>query len=226
MSDELQTKLDYDFKRTALLRQAITHSSFSHEQGLDAAECNERLEFLGDAVLELCISDFLYHRNMNMPEGQLTQHRANMVCETTLAMLARKLNLGNYLLLGQGESRENGREKDSILSDAMEAIFGAIFLDGGIDAVRNVIFRMFAPLADVKAKPAKDHKSTLQEILQKTSKETAVYTIIEESGPAHKKNFVAQARHKGKVLGVGSGKSKKEAAQSAAAAALKARGVK
>lgn len=222
MSDELQTHLDYDFKRTALLKHAITHSSFSHEQGLDAAECNERLEFLGDAVLELCISDFLYHRYPNMPEGQLTQRRASLVCEPTLAGLARKLNLGNYLLLGQGEAQEKGREKDSILSDAMEAVFGAIFLDGGIDAARNVILRMFTPLADKAVKHAKDNKSTLQELLQKTSKETAVYTIVEESGPAHKKQFIAEAKHKGKVLGIGKGRSKKEAEQNAAAVALAA----
>ena len=222
MSDELQTRLDYDFKRTALVRQAITHSSFTHEHGLGAFECNERLEFLGDAVLELCISDFLYHRYPDLAEGELTQRRANLVCETTLSDLARSLKLGDYLRLGQGESQEKGREKDSILADAMEAVFGAIFLDGGIDAVRNVILRMFTPLADKAKKQAKDSKSTLQEILQKNSKETAAYIIIEETGPAHQKQFVAEARHKGKLLGVGKGRSKKEAEQSAATEALKA----
>jgi len=220
MSNELQTKLDYDFKRTALVRQAITHSSFIHEQGLDAIECNERLEFLGDAVLELCISDFLYHRHPNMAEGELTQRRANLVCEATLSALARQINLGNYLRLGMGESQEKGREKDSILSDAMEAIFGAIFLDGGIDAARNVILRMFTPIADKSIKQAKDAKSTLQELLQKSSKETAVYTIVDETGPAHQKQFVAEASHQGKVLGKGEGRSKKVAEQNAAKAAL------
>lgn len=221
MSDELQTALKYDFKRTALLRQAITHSSFAHEQGLDAAECNERLEFLGDAVLELCISDFLYHRHADMAEGELTQRRANLVCESTLATIAKKLNLGNYLLLGQGESQEKGREKESILADAMEAIFGAIFLDGGIEEVRNLILRMFTPLADKAVKQAKDCKSTLQELLQKNSKETAVYTIIDESGPAHQRKFIAEASHQGRVLGKGEGRSKKEAEQKAAEEALK-----
>jgi len=220
LSDELQTRLDYDFKRTALLRQAITHSSFAHEQGLNPIESNERLEFLGDAVLELCISDFLYHRYADMSEGQLTQRRANLVCEETLAGIARNMGLGNYLLLGQGESQENGRKKDSILSDAMEAIFGAIYLDGGIDAVRNLILKVFTPLADKPAKQVKDSKSTLQEFLQKSSRDTAVYKIVNESGPAHRRIFVAEAIHQGSVLGTGEGRSKKEAEQNAAAAAL------
>jgi len=220
MSDELQTQLNYDFKRTALIRQAITHSSFTHEQGMAAVECNERLEFLGDAVLELCISDFLYHRFQDMPEGDLTQRRANLVCEATLAGLARSLKLGNYLRLGQGEAQEKGREKDSILADAMEAIFGAVFLDGGIDASRNVILKMFTPLAEKTLKQAKDSKSTLQELLQKNSKETATYTIVNESGPPHQKQFTSEASHHGKILGRGKGRSKKEAEQNAAAAAL------
>jgi len=220
MSDVLQTKLGYDFKRAALLRQAVTHMSFVHEQGLSADESNERLEFLGDAVLELCISDFLYHRYANLAEGQLTQRRANLVCEATLAKIARKLKLGDYLLLGQGEAREKGREKESILSDALESVFGAIYLDGGLDAVRNIIFSLFAPIAEKDVKQEKDSKSTLQEILQKNSRETAVYTIIDESGPSHQRQFTAEASHRGKVLGKGRGKSKKEAEQSAAKNAL------
>jgi len=220
MSDALQTQLGYDFKRTALLRQAVTHSSFVHEQGLGADESNERLEFLGDAVLELCISDFLYHKYSNLTEGQLTQRRANLVCESTLASLARTLKLGDYLLLGQGEVREKGREKDSILSDALEAVFGAIFLDGGIDAIRNIIFSLFAPLAEKATKQEKDSKSTLQELLQKNSRETAVYEIISESGPAHQRQFTAGVSHIGKILGKGQGRSKKEAEQNAAKAAL------
>jgi len=221
MADVLQTQLGYDFKRAALLRQAVTHASFTHEQGLSADESNERLEFLGDAVLELCISDFLYHKYSNLPEGELTQLRANLVCEATLSKIARKLKLGDFLLLGQGEAREKGREKDSILSDAMESVFGAIYLDGGMDAVRNIIVRLFAPIAEKPKKQKKDNKSTLQEILQKKSKETAVYTVVAESGPAHQKEFVSEVSHKGKVLGKGAGKSKKEAEQNAAEIALK-----
>lgn len=221
MSDALQTKLGYDFKRTALLRQAVTHSSFVHEQNLQQDEGNERLEFLGDAVLELCISDFLYHKYSHLAEGELTQRRANLVCEDTLATIARSIKLGEFLLLGQGEAREKGREKGSILSDALEAIFGAVYLDGGMDAVRNIIVHLFAPYAEKPAQQAKDSKTTLQEILQKNSRATAVYEIIDESGPAHKKHFVSQVSHLGKVLGKGEGNSKKEAEREAAAAALK-----
>ena len=220
MSDALQTHLNYDFKRTALLRQAVTHSSFVHEQGLKQDESNERLEFLGDAVLELCISDFLYHRYIDLSEGELTQRRAKLVCEDTLATIAKSIKLGDYLLLGQGEAQEKGREKPSILSDALESVFGAIYLDGGLDAVRNVIARMFAPLAADARKTAKDSKTLLQELLQKNSRETAVYEIVSENGPPHKKQFVANVLHQGKILGTGTGRSKKESEQKAAAEAL------
>jgi len=221
MSDALQTNLGYDFKRSALLRQAVTHTSFVHEQGLAQDESNQRLEFLGDAVLELCISDFLYHKYSHLTEGELTQRRANLVCEATLAKVAQKLKLGDYLLLGQGEAREKGHQKPSILSDALEAIIGAIFLDGGLDAVRNVIARLYVNIEEKASKKEKDSKSTLQEKLQKNSRETAVYRIVDESGPAHQKYFVAEVLHQGKILGKGTGKSKKEAEQSAASEALK-----
>lgn len=220
MSDALQTQLGYDFKRQNLLRQAVTHTSFVHEQGLPQDESNERLEFLGDAVLELCISDFLYHRYGELSEGELTQRRANLVCESTLASIAKKIKLGNYLLLGQGEVKEKGREKDSILSDALESVFGAIYLDGGIDAIRNIVFSLFTSIAATAKKQEKDSKSILQEILQRDSKKTASYKIVEEAGPAHQKNFVAQVSHNRKILGTGKGRSKKEAEQNAAKSAL------
>lgn len=221
MSDPLQTALGYDFKRTALLRQALTHASFTHEHNLSAFESNERLEFLGDAVLELCISDFLYHKFSNLPEGDLTRLRASFVCETTLAKIARKLKVGDYLLLGIGEAKEKGREKDSILSDALESIFGAIYLDGGIDAVRNIIVRLFTPFTNKSTEQKKDFKTTLQEILQKKSRETAVYRVVEEQGPSHKREYISEVLHKGKVLARGEGRSKKESEQKAAEAALK-----
>jgi len=221
MSDTLQTQLGYDFKRSALLRQAVTHTSFVHEQGLAPEESNERLEFLGDAVLELCMSDYLYHKYTGLSEGELTQRRASLVREETLSDIARTLKLGNYLLLGQGEAREKGREKNSILSDALESVFGAIFLDGGIDAVRNVIVNLFSPIVEKVIKQEKDSKSVLQELLQKNSRKTAVYKILDESGPAHKREFKAQVLHENKALGTGAGRSKKEAEQNAAKAALK-----
>lgn len=221
MSDALQTKLGYDFKRAALLRQAVTHSSFVHEQGLQQDQGNERLEFLGDAVLELCISDLLYHKYADLAEGELTQRRSNLVCEDTLAAIAKKIKLGDFLLLGQGEARERGREKNSILSDALESVFGAIYLDGGLDVARNIIMRLFAPYLEKVTQQPKDSKTTLQELLQKNSKETASYKIISESGPPHKRFFVAEVSHLGKVLGQGEGASKKEAEREAATAALK-----
>lgn len=220
MSDKLQTNLGYDFARHALLKHAVTHSSFVHEQKLDASESNERLEFLGDAVLELCISDFLYHRYPEMSEGDMTKKRAALVCEKTLASLARGLEIGDFILLGQGEAAEGGRDKDSILSDVLESILGAIFLDGGIEEARALVLRLYEPIADKPGKQAKDYKSTLQEILQRKNHETATYTIVNEDGPPHKKIFTAQATHQGKILGTGTGGSKKLAEQEAAREAL------
>jgi len=220
MSDQLQTKLGYEFKRHSLLKHAITHASFVHEQQLSQSDSNERLEFLGDAVLELCISDFLYHRYPDLPEGELTKKRAALVCEATLAKLARSLLVGEFILLGQGEAAEGGRNKDSILSDVMESILGAIYLDGGLEEVHALILRMYEPIADKASRQTKDFKSTLQEYLQKNGNETAIYTIINEEGPAHKKLFTAQAMHKNKVLGTGTGNSKKLAEQEAAKMAL------
>ena len=220
MTDELQTKLGYSFKRHTLLRSALTHSSFAHEQKLSPAESNQRLEFLGDAVLELCISDVLYHRYADMDEGELTKKRAAFVCESTLAEIAKKLELGNFLLLGQGEAREGGREKDSILADALESIFGAVFLDGGIEETSNVVRNLFEPIMDKKSRQTTDSKSLLQEILQKQSKTTATYEIILEEGPPHQKVFTSSVFHEGKKLGTGKGSSKKAAEQEAAKAAL------
>ena len=222
MSDQLQTNLGYTFARHSLLKHAITHSSFVHEQKLSVSDSNERLEFLGDAVLELCISDFLYHRYPDMTEGDLTKKRASLVCEASLAGLARSLKIGEFLLLGQGEAAEGGREKDSILSDAMESILGAIFLDGGLEEARALILRLFEPIADKATSKIKDYKSTLQEHLQKKNDGTATYKIINEDGPPHRKTFTAQAIYKGKMLGSGKGGSKKQAEQDAAKAALKA----
>ena len=221
MSDELQTKLGYAFKRHALLRSALTHSSFAHEQKLCKSESNERLEFLGDAVLELCVSDMLYHRYQDLDEGELTKKRAALVCESTLAEVSKKLGLGKFILLGQGEAREGGREKDSILSDAFESILGAVFLDGGIQETSNVVRNLLEPILDKKIPARTDSKTLLQEILQKNSKTTATYEIIHEDGPPHQRTFTASVLHEGKNLGTGKGSSKKAAEQEAAAEALK-----
>jgi len=218
---DLQARLDYTFNAPVLLRKAMTHASYVHEEGLQSDESNERLEFLGDAVLEVCVSDLLYHRYPKQPEGKLTQRRAGLVCEPTLAKLARELGVGDALLMGVGTCQSGGRELDSILSDAMEALFGAVYLDGGFETVRELIHKLITPLADKISAPPKDYKSVLQEILQKKSKETAVYNIVAEDGPSHSKNFTAAVSHQGKVLGMGSGHSKKDAEQNAALVALK-----
>ncbi|MCL2405817.1 MAG: ribonuclease III [Defluviitaleaceae bacterium] len=219
---DIQARLNYTFNAPILLRKAMTHASYVNEEGLKADESNERLEFLGDAVLEVCVSDLLYHRYPSLPEGKLTQRRAGLVCEPSLAKLARELNIGSTLLMGAGASQSGGRELDSILSDAMEALLGAIYLDGGYSAVRELIHRLMAPIVDTISAPPKDYKSVLQEILQKNTKETAVYTIVEANGPSHSKVFVAEVSHQGKVLGMGRGHSKKDAEQNAAHEALTA----
>ena len=221
MFTDLQARLGYTFNAPVLLRKAMTHASYTHEEGQKADESNERLEFLGDAVLEVCVSDLLFHRYPNQPEGKLTQRRAGLVCEPTLAKLARELGVGDALVMGVGAGQTGGRELDSVLSDAMEALFGAVYLDGGFDAVRDLIHRLITPLADKISAPPRDYKSVLQEILQRDTKQTAVYSIVNASGPSHNKEFTAEVSHQGKVLGKGCGHSKKDAEQNAAFEALK-----
>ena len=224
MSD-LERQLEYTFQRTMLLKKAVTHTSFVNEQNLETTASNERLEFLGDAVLQVCISDMLYHRFHDMAEGELTRRRAALVCEESLASIARRLGLGTFILLGQGEVKYGGREKDSILANAMEALLGAIYLDGGMTAVQHVISRWFNPLIDKVTGATKDSKTILQEFVQTYSNETAVYEIIKESGPPHLRSFTATASHQGKLLGTGIGRTKKEAQQNAARVALEHLGV-
>ena len=216
----LQARLGYTFNAPIFLRQAMTHGSYVHEEGLKTGESNERLEFLGDAVLEVCVSHMLYRRYPSLPEGKLTQRRAGLVCEPTLAGLARELGVGDALLMGVGASQSGARELDSILSDAMEALVGAVYLDGGFEAVLEVVTRLMAPLADKIIAPPRDFKSQLQEVLQSKSRETAVYHIVDEQGPSHEKEFTASVSRQGKVLGMGRGHSKKDAEQNAALAAL------
>jgi ribonuclease-3 len=213
----LQTQLNYAFKNPRLLQQALTHSSYTHEQSIPFS--NERLEFLGDAVLELTVSDLLYKRYPDLSEGELTKRRAALVCEPSLAALARKLELGGFLQLGHGEKMSGGNERDSLLSDALEAVIGAIYLDGGMDSVKEIIHTLFVPIIE-KSLYSVDHKTVLQETIQKTSREPLVYTIIDETGPAHKKEFTAEVSHKGQKLGMGMGRSKKEAEQNAAMVAM------
>ncbi|MDR1150241.1 MAG: ribonuclease III [Clostridiales bacterium] len=206
---ELEKKLDHNFKNKNLLELALTHSSFSHEN-------NERLEFLGDAVLELIITEFLFKSFVDFREGELTKLRSKIVCEYNLANLAKKLDLGKFLKLSNGEDKSNGREKNSILSDTVEAIIGAMFLDCGLKKTKKIVLSLIDKKNGLNNIKFEDSKSKLQEIIQKFSKEPIVYKIIKETGPDHEKNYVVRAIHKNAVLGEGSGKSKKEAEQLAA----------
>lgn len=216
---ELEERIGYHFDNQMLLRQAVTHSSFTNEQKINKYGHYERLEFLGDAVLELVSSDFLYHTYPNEPEGKLTKMRASMVCEPALAFCAKDIELGQFLLLGKGEESTGGRERESIVSDVMEAVIGAIYLDGGIEHAKEFIYRFI--LSDLEHKQLfYDSKTTLQEIMQSGGGREYHYELIEEKGPEHDKIFVVEVLVEGQPYGQGSGRTKKAAEQQAAYEAL------
>ncbi|MCM1026376.1 MAG: ribonuclease III [Roseburia sp.] len=216
---ELENRIGYRFRNIALLKQALTHSSYTNEQKINKAEDYERLEFLGDAILELVSSDFLFRTHTEMPEGELTKTRASLVCETSLAFCARDLELGKFMLLGRGEETTGGRERNSIIADGMEAVTGAIYLDGGMEAARDFIFRFI--LSDLENKQLfYDSKSNLQELLQGKLKKEFHYELKEESGPEHNKIFCVSVYMEGERLGEGAGRTKKAAEQQAAYQAL------
>ena len=210
-----EKKIGYTFRDKKLLRQAPTHSSFANEKRLNKLSNNERLEFLGDAVLELTSSEYLFHEHEKMPEGDLTKLRASLVCESTLALCARELALGEYILLGKGEAATGGRERESILSDAMEALIGAIYLDGGLTSAKEFIGRYI--LSDMEHKKLFfDSKTILQEIVQSEYKKQLCYELLSEEGPDHNKKFTVLAHMEGTPLAQGVGRTKKAAEQNAA----------
>lgn len=216
---EVQDIIGYHFQDVSLLKQALTHSSFANEQKINRLSNYERLEFLGDAVLELVSSEFLFKNNPNMPEGQLTKTRASMVCEPALAFCAREIHLCDYMLLGKGEEATGGRKRDSITSDVMEAVIGAIFLDGGIEEAKKYIYRFI--LNDLENKILfSDSKTLLQEEIQKKNDGVLHYELIGESGPDHDKEFSVEAYLDDKLIGRGVGRTKKSAEQQAAYEAL------
>ena len=216
---ELQEKIGYQFRDETLLKQALTHSSFANEQKINKLGNYERLEFLGDAVLELVTSEFLFNENKDMPEGQLTRLRASMVCEPALAYCARDIRLGSYILLGKGEEATGGRKRDSIISDVMEAVIGAIFLDGGIENAKKYIYRFV--LSDLEDKILfMDSKTLLQEEIQKNNTAQFRYVLVGETGPDHDKEFRVEAYLDEKLIGTGVGRTKKAAEQQAAYEAL------
>lgn len=215
----LEERIGYRFQNKALLKQALTHSSYTNEQRINKAKNYERLEFLGDAVLELVTSDFLFRGSPDIPEGELTKLRASMVCEPSLAFCARDLELGQFILLGRGEEATGGRERDSIISDVMEAVIGAVYLDGGMEPAKTFIDRFI--LSDLEDKKLfYDSKSSLQELVQGKLKKDVSYELLEESGPEHNKTFRVSVHMGGECLGTGEGKTKKAAEQQAAYRAL------
>lgn len=216
---ELQEKIGYQFNNPELLKQALTHSSFANEQKINKLKNYERLEFLGDAVLELVSSEFLFKENPNMPEGQLTKLRASMVCEPSLAYCARDIELGSFILLGKGEEATGGRKRDSITSDVMEAVIGAIYLDGGIEEAKKYIYRFVLEDLDDKIL-FMDSKTILQEEIQKRNNAQLHYELVAEMGPDHDKEFQVEAYLDDVLVGTGVGRTKKAAEQQAAYEAL------
>ena len=218
MSQELKVleeKIGYTFNNFSLLKQAMIHSSYANEKHLPKYECNERLEFLGDAVLELVASEFLVYENRKMPEGELTKTRASIVCEPALAFCAKELELGAYLLLGKGEDATGGRKRNSVTSDALEALIGAIYMDGGFANAKEFIHRFI--LNDLENKTLFfDSKTILQEIVQANSKSPITYQLVGEEGPDHDKSFRVSAYIGEEEYGVGIGRTKKGAEQVAA----------
>lgn len=216
---DFEKHINYVFKNKDFLVSAMTHSSYANEHNLRKVDNNERLEFLGDAVLEIITSDYLFKKYPDLLEGELTKFRASIVCEPTLASFSREIQLGTYVLLGKGEDLSGGRNRDSVLSDSVEALIGAIYLDGGFDAVKKFVFESLLTNLEAR-KRFVDSKTHLQEWIQRNSEQALEYVVISETGPDHNKRFVVEVRHEDKVIGQGTGKSKKSAEQHAAYDAL------
>lgn len=217
---EFEQKIGYVFKDKQLLFEALTHSSYANESK-HRYKSNERLEFLGDSVLSIVVSELLFEKYTQYPEGELSKTRATLVCEKSLAGFAKQIDLGDYIILGKGEAKGGGKERPSIISDAFEAVIAAIYLDGGYAAAKKHIMR-FLP-EDVRGAVAKaydDYKTILQEIIQKNPEENVEYRLVDESGPAHNKRFTVQVMLNSNVIGTGTAGSKKHAEQLAAREAL------
>lgn len=220
-----ESKIGYIFKDKSLLSLALTHTSYANEAKRNKNH-NERLEFLGDSVLSIIVSEYLYTNFADMPEGELSKTRAALVCEKSLAGFAREIDLGDYLLLGRGEAANGGKERDSILSDAFEAVIAAMYLDGGIEPAKKFVLDFISKNVDKDnfSSPFVDYKTELQEIIQQNKEEKVEYVVVDESGPAHDKRFVVEVHLNSNVIGRGTGKSKKHAEQLAAKEALELMG--
>lgn len=214
----LEEKLGYTFREKAYLEEALNHSSYANEHRSEGAHSNERLEFLGDSVLGFVTAEYLYDTHPDMPEGELTRIRAALVCEQSLHEVALKLELGRFLKLGRGEEAGGGRTRPSILADATEAVFAAVYLDGGMEEASALIHRVLLHRANeqVVEKKRRDYKTALQEWVQRKADQVLTYHLVGEEGPDHNKTFVVEVRLNGAVIGTGTGRSKKGAEQAAA----------
>ncbi|MGN0531847.1 MAG: ribonuclease III [Eubacterium sp.] len=221
--ESLETKIEYKFNNKALLTEALTHSSYANERG--NVMSNERMEFLGDAVLSIVSAEYLYTKFPQMPEGKLSKLRSSLVCTQSLSGFARELCIGDYLRLGKGEKASGGADRDSILEDAFEAIIAAIYLDGGMENAKNFILRFLAREVDGHSISFKDYKTTLQEVIQQNPDETLNYVLVGEHGPDHDKRFDVEVHLNSNVIGRGTGRSKKQAEQEAAREALSLLGI-
>ena len=220
MIKDLEKAIGYRFKNITLLQNALTHSSYANERWHDSLMSNERLEFMGDSILGMVVAEFLYRSYPDRPEGNLTRMRADMVCENALAVVANKLELGKHMLLGHGEEQGGGRNRPSILADAVESVIAACFLDGGMEAARGFIQQFILCNVSVKKPHNADYKTALQELVQQKKNQVLVYELTGESGPDHDKHFEVQVRLNDQVVGTGAGTSKKRAEQDAARDAL------
>ena len=222
MIKDLEAAIGYKFKDISLLQNALAHSSYANERWHNSLMSNERLEFLGDSILGMMVAEYLYRTFPDRPEGELTRMRADMVCEQTLAAVAGRIDLGRHLLLGNGEEQGGGRTRNSILADAVESVIAASFLDGGMEAARQFIQKFILVEVPVTKLHNMDYKTSLQELVQQKKNQVLSYTLVAESGPDHDKRFDVEVKLNGKVVGLGSGSSKKRAEQDAAKAAVAA----
>ena len=220
MIKDLEAAIGYKFKNIALLQNALAHSSYANERWHNSLMSNERLEFLGDSILGMCVAEYLYCTFPDRPEGELTRMRADMVCEQTLANVAGRIGLGEHLLLGKGEEQGGGRTRNSILADAVESVIAASFLDGGMGAAKQFIQKFILVEVPVKKLHNVDYKTSLQELVQQKKNQVLSYALVGESGPDHDKHFEVEVSLNGKVVGIGSGSSKKRAEQDAARVAI------
>ena len=219
--EKLEERLGYTFQNRRLLENALTHSSYANENKAKGESSNERLEFLGDSVLGMVVADHLYRNHPDMPEGELTRTRAALVCEESLVEVAGQLELGQYLKLGRGEDAGGGRQRPSIQADAVEAVIAAVYLDGGIGSARKLITRFILTNNRREQEGViRDFKTALQELVQRESGQVLTYHLLGESGPDHAKVFSVAVELNGRPLGAGEGRSKKEAEQAAAKAAV------